>query len=123
MKKDSNSAAKSEQSGKPVKKQSRVQCETQQVMNELLAKLSRKLNATASSPAENKGGEAAVAPNQNRLTVGVDLGDQSSNYCIVGLEGETLNEGQIRTRQQEIAEFFGGIAKSRVIIEVGTHSA
>jgi transposase len=55
--------------------------------------------------------------------VGVDLGDQWSNYCILGLGGETLAEGQFRTRKQETAEFFQGLATSRVVVEVGTHSA
>jgi GntR family transcriptional regulator/MocR family aminotransferase len=30
---------------------------------------------------------------------------------------------QFRTRRQEVAEFFRGLARSRVVIEVGTHSA
>ena len=55
--------------------------------------------------------------------MGVDLGDQWSNYCILGLGGETLGEGQFRTRQQEVGEFFQGLAISRVVFEVGTHSA
>jgi hypothetical protein len=36
---------------------------------------------------------------------------------------ETLREGQFRTRRQEVEEFFQGLAVSRVVIEVGTHSA
>jgi transposase len=53
----------------------------------------------------------------------VDLGDQWSNYCILDLEGETLAEGQLRTRQQDFAEFFQCLSSTRVVIEVGTHSA
>jgi len=53
----------------------------------------------------------------------VDLGDQWSNYCIWGLEGETLAEGQLRTTQQDFAEFFRSMAAARVVMEVGTHSA
>jgi transposase len=53
----------------------------------------------------------------------VDLGDQWSNYCILGLAGETLTEGQFRTRRQETSEFFQDLATSRVVVEVGTHSA
>ncbi len=36
------------------------------------------------------------SPNLDRLTVGVDLGDQWSNYCVLGLGGETLAEGQFQ---------------------------
>jgi transposase len=53
----------------------------------------------------------------------VDLGDQWSNYCILGLEGETLAEGQLRTTREDVAAFFGALSAARVVIEVGTHSA
>jgi len=93
-------------------------------MAELVAKLSETL---ASRPALASAGgkrEAGVAgPNRDRLTAGVDLGDQWSNYCILGLEGETLAEGQLRTTQQDFAEFFRSMAAARVVMEVGTHSA
>ena len=41
----------------------------------------------------------------------------------MGLEGETLAEGQVRTRQEDLAEFFQSLSSVRVVIEVGTHSA
>src|SRR6516164_4862061 len=93
-------------------------------MAELVAKLSERLGP---KPAPQKATEGkpqgASAPNRDRLTVGVDLGDQWSNYCILGLEGETLAEGQLRTTREEVAAFFGALTAARVIIEVGTHSA
>jgi hypothetical protein len=68
-------------------------------MAELVAKLSERLEQ---KPAQEKAAEGkpkgGPAPNRNRLTVGVDLGDQWSNYCILGLEGETLAEGERPTR-------------------------
>ncbi len=70
---------------------------------------------------KNQRGE--LRPNLDRLTVGVDLGDQWSHYCILGLEGETLAEGQWRTTQQDVAEFFRALNAARVAMEVGTHSA
>jgi hypothetical protein len=62
-------------------------------------------------------------PNRDRLTVGVDLGDRWSQSCILGLEGETLAEGQVRTRGEDVGEFFRGLTTARVVVEVGTHSA
>jgi len=101
-----------------------VQRESKDVMAELVAKLSEKLEQ---NPAQEKAAEGkpqvAPAPNRDRLTVGVDLGDQWSNYCILGLEGETLAEGQLRTTREDVAEFFRALAAARVIFEVGTHSA
>src|ERR1700693_5741408 len=64
-----------------------------------------------------------VGPNRDRLTVGVDLGDRWSQYCILGLEGEKLSEGQLRTTQEDVREFFQALTVARVVIEVGTHSA
>src|SRR6516162_9122006 len=93
-------------------------------MAELVAKLSERLGP---KPAPEKAAEGkpgvVPAPNRDRLTVGVDLGDQWSNYCILGLEGETLAEGQLRTTGEDVAEFFRALAAARVVIEVGTHSA
>jgi len=55
--------------------------------------------------------------------VRVDLGDQWSHYCTLGLQGETLSEGQLQTRQADVAEFLHALTPARVVIEVGTHSA
>jgi transposase len=52
----------------------------------------------------------------------VDVGDQGSHYCILGLEGETLAEGQLRTTQEDFATFFQGLNAARVVV-VGAHSA
>jgi transposase len=124
LKKNSNSQTKSGQKTKPAKARGPVQRDSKEVMAELVAKLSERLGP---KPAPEKATEekprGVPAPNRDRLTVGVDLGDQWSNYCILGLEGETLAEGQLQTTREHVAEFFGGLSAARVIIEVGTHSA
>src|SRR5215813_3325361 len=89
-----------------------------------MAELSERLGPKAAQENATEGKPNGVpAPNRDRLTVGVDLGDQGSNYCILGLEGETLAEGQLRTTREDVAEFFRALAAARVIFEVGTHSA
>ena len=124
MKKNSNSQTKSGQKTKPAKARGPVQRDSKEVMAELVAKLSERLEqkpAPENAPEEKpKGGPA---PNRDRLTVGVDLGDRWSNYCILGLEGETLAEGQLQTTREDVAAFFGALTAARVIFEVGTHSA
>jgi len=124
VKKLSNSVKKSES---PMKRRnSRVaeRRDSSEVMAELVSQLRQQLEVKSVAVAEAAIGERdAVSPNLDRLTVGVDLGDQWSNYCILGFGGETLAEGQFRTRQEEIGEFFRGLALSRVVFEVGTHSA
>lgn len=124
MKKHGNSAKKSES---PMKcRNSRVteRRDSSEVMTELVSQLRQQLEVKGVPVVEVARDERdAVSPNLDRLTAGVDLGDQWSNYCILGLGGETLAEGQFRTRRQEVGEFFQGLAMSRVVFEVGTHSA
>ena len=124
MKKNSKSPMKKEQQAKRAKVQRPVQREVKAVLAELVEKLQGKLavKATSASPAE-AGPRAELSPNLDRLTVGVDLGDQWSHFCILGFEGERLSEGQLQTREAEVAEFFQAIPPARVVMEVGTHSA
>jgi hypothetical protein len=71
-------------------------------MSELVAQLRKQLEEESVVLADkDKGVPDGESPNLDRLTVGVDLGDQWSHYCILGLSGETLTEGQFRTRRQE----------------------
>jgi len=124
LNKNSNSPTKKEQKAKRAKAQRPVEREPKAVLAELVEKLSGKLElkATSGSQAEaDPGGE--LSPNVDRLTVGVDLGDQWSHFCILGLQGETLSEGRLRTREAEVAEFFQTLPPARVVMEVGTHSA
>jgi transposase len=125
LKKHNNSAKKSELTSKRAKSRGPVQRDTKEVLAELVGKLKEKLDpkkvAAASTGDEHPRG--GFRPNLDRLTVGVDLGDKWSQYCILDLEGETLAEGQVRTTQQDIAEFFHALNAARVVFEVGTHSA
>jgi transposase len=41
----------------------------------------------------------------------------------LGLDGQTLAEGQLRTTREDVAELFRALSAARVIFEVGTHSA
>ena len=124
MKKHSNSVKKSESPMKRRTSRAEERRDSSEVMADLVSQLRQQLEVKsipAAEPAKDE--HDAVRPNLDRLTVGVDLGDQWSNYCILGLGGETLGEGQFRTRRQDVGEFFQGLAISRVVIEVGTHSA
>jgi transposase len=124
LNKHSNSAKKNEQRVRQAKWRGPAQRDTKEVLAEVVGKLKEKLDAKAvgaSAGEEHRRGE--LRPNLDRLTVGVDLGDQWSHYCILGLEGETLAEGQLRTTPQDVAEFFEALNVARVVVEVGTHSA
>ena len=124
MKKHSKSLQRSEPTLKRTKARGPVQRDAKEVLAEVLGKLTGKLDAPAvsTSAKENRRGNT-VGPNRDRLTVGVDLGDRWSQYCILGLAGETLAAGQLRTMQEDVREFFQALTVARVVIEVGTHSA
>src|ERR1700675_3049344 len=124
LKKHSKSSQWTEPPMKRTKARGPVQRDAKEVLAEVLGKLTGKLDAPAVSTSvkENRRGKT-VDPNLDRLTVGVDLGDRWSQYCILGLKGETLAEGQLRTTQEDIREFFQALTAARVVIEVGTHSA
>jgi transposase len=124
LKKHSKSSQRSEPSLKRTKARGPVQRDAKEVLAEVLGKLTGKLDAPAvSTSAKGNRRGNTVGPNRDRLTVGVDLGDRWSQYCILGLEGETLAEGQMRTTQEDVREFFQALTVARVVIEVGTHSA
>src|ERR1700733_5031256 len=125
LKKTSSSQTRSGRAGKAGKARGPVRRDSKEEMAELLEKLSQKLDPQA-PPAADAAEErqpGIAGPNRDRLTVGVDLGDKWSNYCILGLDGEKLTEGDLGTTPQEFVEFFQGMAPARVVMEVGTHSA
>jgi transposase len=59
---------------------------------------------------------------QQRLTVGLDLGDRHSRYCILDEAGEVVSEGQLPTTKAGLNSLFEKMPTSRVALEVGTHS-
>ncbi len=124
MKKNSNSPMKKEPRAKRAQAQRPVQRDTKEVLAELMEKLRGKVELkTTSASLREACQRPELSSNLDRLTVGVDLGDQWSRYCILGLQGETLSEGAVQTRPAEVAEFFQALTPTRVVIEVGTHSA
>jgi transposase len=56
------------------------------------------------------------------LTIGVDLGDKTSRYCVLDSNGEKRQESSVGTNKEELGKVFGGMGGSRIAIEVGTHS-
>lgn len=59
---------------------------------------------------------------EEKLTVGVDLGDRSSQCCVLDASGEVLEESTLPTTQAAFKRWFSGKEPARVIIEAGTHS-
>jgi transposase len=59
---------------------------------------------------------------KRRLTVGLDLGDRSSRYCILDEAGEKVSEDKLPTTKTGLSSVFGKMPPGRIALEVGTHS-
>jgi transposase len=55
-------------------------------------------------------------------TIGIDLGDRVSRYCIVDQEGEVVEEGNFRNQVSSIEKHFGDRPR-RIALEAGAQSA
>lgn len=67
-------------------------------------------------------GQQSMATEEIVYFIGIDLGDKKSNYCFMGLGEEYLAEDQMPTTLEAFAAYFKAIPRSRVALEVGTHS-
>jgi transposase len=56
-------------------------------------------------------------------TIGVDLGDRRSSYCVLEQHaGQVREEGQVESTPQGMAQFFRRWPGARVVLEAGGHS-
>jgi transposase len=68
---------------------------------------------------------AATGSNKNvhgKLTIGLDLGDRSSWYCILDEAGEVISEQKLGTTPKAMKEVFAAMPRSRIALETGMHS-
>ena len=56
------------------------------------------------------------------ITMGMDLGDKTSRYCVLDGKGEVVEEGSVATTKKELAQVLGAMGRCRIAMEVGTHS-
>jgi transposase len=61
-------------------------------------------------------------PKQVGETIGIDLGDKVSRYCIVDHSGDVVEEGSFRNQASSIEKHFGGEPR-RIALEAGAQSA
>lgn len=55
-------------------------------------------------------------------TIGIDLSDNSSKYCVLGADGEPIVEGSVSTTVDALSAVFGDTPRSRVVIEACTQT-
>src|SRR4030095_5002711 len=90
-----------------------------QVIDVLEAQIKRR-------PAMKKVSTVATKQSRNisrqRLTIGLDLGDRSSWYCVLDATGEIVLEQKLRTTPKAMQEVLGGMPRCRIALETGMHS-
>jgi transposase len=59
---------------------------------------------------------------RKKLTIGMDLGDRFSYYCILDEAGEVMVEQKLPTTKQGMKQVFGRLPRSRVALETGAYS-
>src|SRR6202007_949970 len=58
----------------------------------------------------------------HKLTIGLDLGDHWSCYCVLDEAGEILLEQKVAMTPEAMKQIFGKIPRSLMALETGTHS-
>ena len=59
---------------------------------------------------------------EQKLTIGLDLGDRTSWYCVLDEAGDVLLEQKLNTTPKAMKEVFGKMPRSRIALETGMHS-
>ena len=59
---------------------------------------------------------------ESGLTVGIDVGDKYSHFCVLDQEGEVAEEARVATTRAALTRRLESIEPSLVVIEVGGHS-
>src|SRR5580704_9948208 len=59
---------------------------------------------------------------EQKLTIGVDLGDRWSFYCVLDEAGKIILEQKVPTTPEAMKQTFSRIPQSRIALETGTHS-
>ena len=80
----------------------------------------KKDTSSVSTPGKQE--RPKVANKMGKLTVGIDLGDQKSAYCILDTEGDVISEGAVQTSESAFAQQFQNLRSCRIALETGTHS-
>lgn len=56
------------------------------------------------------------------LTVGLDLGDRHSCFCMLDADGRAHEQGKVRMSPKNLREFFERVVPARLVLEVGGQS-
>jgi transposase len=80
------------------------------------------MKKNSTSPKSPQQGKKERKACQGPITIGMDLGDKTSRYCMLDENGTVLREGSVATTQKGITQAFANLGRCRIALEVGTHS-
>ena len=63
-----------------------------------------------------------ITKDKPAITVGLDVGDRYSHYCVLNEDGEVVEEGRIQSTETAFRRHFEGEPRQRIALECGTHS-
>jgi transposase len=66
--------------------------------------------------------EIEAMSKEEELTIGIDIGDRWSRYCVVDSRGATLIEGKLATTREDLSTGFKSFVHTTIALEAGTHS-
>jgi transposase len=66
--------------------------------------------------------QQVLAEPTSESTIGFDLGDRWSRYCVIDSRGSVVKEDRVRTSPEALEEIFRVILPNKIVIEAGTHS-
>ena len=69
-----------------------------------------------------KSSRAAKQMGKPEITIGLDLGDRFSHYCMLNEDGYATETGRIQTTEEALRRHFEGEPPMRVALECETHS-
>lgn len=82
-----------------------------------------KLDATKNtSKEESSTPRSSAAASLAAITVGLDLGDRHSHFCVLDAGGRPLEQGRVAMSRANLTAFFERIGSARLVLEVGGQS-
>ncbi len=60
------------------------------------------------------GGSGSKIFNEHNLTIGLDLGDRLSYYCVLDEAGKVIQEANVGTSKKAMAMVFGSMGRCRI---------
>lgn len=96
--------------------QNKPNTEPGKLLNMRVRQVVCKLKASSSWKEPSGSGKASG------FSVGIDLGDKKSRFCVLDTQGGIVLEDGLATTREELTAYFTSIPKARTALEVGTHS-